>query len=187
VYDLALPVLARYGFRASLFVVTGRVGTQWDEVNTLDWSRLRELDQSGVFRIESHSHDMHYKVSAEGTARPVFVAASAHGYQVERTANWEDAVRDDLMRSRHEIERHIGRESAFLAWPYGEATPELDRIAREAGFLRTCTLRARPVARMAPAGGDSTPPIEISRYTITARTSLRDFRAMLDGTYRPNV
>jgi hypothetical protein len=26
---------------------------------------------------------------------------------------------------------------------------------------------------------------EIPRYTVTARTSLRTFRAMLDGTYQP--
>jgi peptidoglycan/xylan/chitin deacetylase (PgdA/CDA1 family) len=187
VYELALPILARYGFRASLFVVTGHIGTRWNDVNSLDWSRLRELDQSGVFRIESHSHDMHYKVEAGGAMQPVFVAASAHGFEIERAPSWEDAVRDDLMRSRDEIERHIGRSSAFLAWPYGAATPELDRIAREAGFLRTCTLRARPNPRVTTAVSDSIMPIEISRYTITARTSLRDFRAMLDGTYRPNA
>ncbi|MCI0452685.1 MAG: polysaccharide deacetylase family protein [Candidatus Latescibacteria bacterium] len=187
VYELGLPILARYGFRASLFVVTGRVGTKWDDVNCLDWSRLRELDQSGVFRIESHSHDMHYKVEAEGTVRPVFVAAAAHGFEFERAPSWEDAVREDLMRSRDEIEKNIGRASAYLAWPYGATTPELDRIALEAGFLRTCTLRARPNPRVTTAASGAAAPTEIARYTITARTSLRDFRAMLDGTYRPNV
>ncbi len=187
VYELALPILARYGFRATLFVVTGRVGTRWNEVDCLDWSRLRELEESGVFRIESHSHDMHYKVDADGSARPVFVAASAHGFEIERYSSWEDAVRSDLARSRDEIERHIGRSPTFLAWPYGSATPELDRVALEEGFVRTCTLRARPNPRVTTAAADASASLEISRYTVTARTSLRDFRAMLDGTYRPDV
>jgi peptidoglycan/xylan/chitin deacetylase (PgdA/CDA1 family) len=188
VYDLAFPILARLGFRATLFVVTSRVGTRWNEVECLDWVRLRELQESGVFQIESHTHDMHYKVDADGSAQPVFVAASEGGFEIEGAASGEDAVRDDLLRSHEAIERHIGRAPTFLAWPYGAATPELDRIAREAGFLRTCTLRARPNTRFARR--DTAPSlreIEIPRYTITARTSLRVFRSMLDGTYRPGV
>jgi biofilm PGA synthesis lipoprotein PgaB len=157
-------------------------------VDCLDWARLRELEESGVFQIESHSHDMHYKVDADGTARPVFVAASEHGFEIDGAPNWEYAVRDDLARSSAAIERHIGRAPAFLAWPYGAATPELDRVAREAGFLRTCTLRARPNTRFARGSAEpSLRDIEIPRYTITARTSLRVFRSMLDGTYRPGV
>jgi peptidoglycan/xylan/chitin deacetylase (PgdA/CDA1 family) len=186
VYELALPILARHGFRATLFVVTGRVGTRWDEVRTLDWARLRELEESGVFRIESHSHDMHYKVHADGLPRPVFVAASAHGFEIEGASNWEAAVRGDLARSRDEIERHIGRAPGFLAWPYGSATAELDRIAVEEGFQRTCTLRAQPNPRVSATASYGA-PIEISRYTITARTSLRVFRSMLEGTYRPGA
>lgn len=186
-YDLALPVLSRTGFRASLFVVTSKVGTHWDGVRCLDWDRLRELSESGVFRIESHSHDMHYKVDADGASRPVFIAASAHGFKPGGYAEWEQAARSDLERSRAEIEHYIGRAPSFLAWPYGAATPELDRIAQEAGFSSTCTLRARPNARATMAAGSGTVPLEISRYTITPRTSLRVFRSMLEGTYRPNV
>jgi peptidoglycan/xylan/chitin deacetylase (PgdA/CDA1 family) len=188
VYDLAFPILARLGFRATLFVVTSRVGTRWNEVDCLDWGRLRELEESGVFQIESHSHDIHYKVDADGSMHPVFVAASEHGFEIDGASSWEDAVRDDLIRSYEAIERHIGRAPAFLAWPYGTATPELDRVAREAGYLRTCTLRARSSTRFARGLAEpSLGEIGIPRYTITARTSLREFRSMLEGTYRPGV
>jgi peptidoglycan/xylan/chitin deacetylase (PgdA/CDA1 family) len=180
VYDVAFPILERLRFRATLFVVTARVGTRWNDVSCLDWARLREMEASGVFQIESHTHDLHYKVDVDGTMRPVFVAAGVHGFDIEG-AHWEDAVRDDLVRSREAIARHLGRAPAFLAWPYGTATPELDRVAIEAGFARTCTLRAGANDR---AGARS---VEIARYTITARTSLRTFRTMLEGSYRPQA
>lgn len=186
-YDLALPILSRMGFRASLFVVTSKVGTRWEGVQCLDWDRLRELEESGVFRIESHSHDMHYKVDADGAMRPVLVAASTYGFKFGGYVDWEQAVRNDLERSRSEIQHYIGRAPSFLAWPYGAASPELERIAQEAGFSSTCTLRARPNARATMAAGNGTAAQDISRYTITARTSLRAFRSMLEGTYRPNV
>ena len=189
VYNLALPILARMGFRATLFVVTARVGTKWDEVRCLDWARLRELEDSGVFRIESHTDDMHFKVNAEGATRPVFVAASEHGYQIEGRGGWENAVRADMQQSRAAIERHIGRSPMFLAWPYGSATPDLDRLATDVGFLRTCSLRARSNVRpsTSSAGMGVGVPIEIARFTITARTSLRVFRSILEGTYRPSA
>jgi hypothetical protein len=63
----------------------------------------------------------------------------------------------------------------------------VDQVAVEAGFIRTCALRARPNRRLTGGGVvlADTERFEIPRYTVTARTSLRTFRAMLDGTYQP--
>jgi peptidoglycan/xylan/chitin deacetylase (PgdA/CDA1 family) len=188
VYDLAYPILKQHGFRATLFVVTARVGTRWNEVRCLDWPRLRELHESGVFQIESHTNDMHFKVDAGGIARPVFVAASEHEFEMDGAADWEDAVRADLARSRDAIERRVGRAPRFLAWPYGSATAHLDRLAFEAGFVRTCALRARTnrrrdVGQLWFGAGAA----QITRYTVTARTSLRTFRRMVEGTYSLEV
>lgn len=187
VYDLALPILARYGFRATLFVITARVGTKWNGVDCLDWSHLRELEESGVFRIESHTDDLHYKVETGERTEPVFIAASEHGADLDGSRDWERKVRDDLARSRAAIERNTGRSPRFLAWPYGAANAQLNRIAAEEGFVRTCSLRAKRNLRVLATTSDAAPPAEISRYTITARTSLRAFKSILDGTLEPGT
>jgi peptidoglycan/xylan/chitin deacetylase (PgdA/CDA1 family) len=187
VYKYAYPVLKKYGLKATMFVVTGRVGTEWNEVRCLDWPRLRELSRSGVFDIESHTHDLHYKVNSGANARPVFIAAS-DGTIARSRERWDNAIFDDLMQSRSLIQRHIGRTPQFLAWPYGLGNPKLDLVATQAGFTRTCALRARPSTRVGIGErmllGD-TERFEIPRYTVTARTSLRTFRQMIEGTYRP--
>ncbi|HEU4929392.1 MAG TPA: polysaccharide deacetylase family protein, partial [Candidatus Krumholzibacteria bacterium] len=187
VYDLALPILARYGFRATLFVVTSRVGTRWNGIDCLDWSRLRELEESGVFRVESHTDDLHYKVETADHTEPVFVAASEHGAEIDGSRDWERKVREDLQRSSAAIERNLGRQPHFLAWPYGAANAKLNRIAAEEGFVRTCSLRAKRNVRVFATASNAAPPVEISRYTITARTSLRVFKSILDGTHRPQA
>lgn len=187
VYDLALPILARYGFRATLFVITARVGTKWNGIDCLDWARLRELEESGVFRIESHTDDLHYKVEAGDRTEPVFIAASEHGADLDGSRDWERKVREDLARSRAAIARNTGRSPRFLAWPYGAANANLNRIAAEEGFPRTCSLRAKRNVRVFATAGDAAPPAEISRYTITARTSLRVFKSILDGTFQPRA
>ncbi len=187
-YTIAYPILERLGMRATVFVITGHVGTRWNQVNCLDWDRLREMQESGVFEIESHTHDMHYKVGSPNDAMPVFLAASERDYAIDGDASWEDAVRHDLTRSRDLIREHTGRAPRFLAWPFGFGDPDVDRVAADVGFLRTCALRARAAQYLdsAPDVAD-TEHFEMPRYTITARTSLRAFRAMIEGTFQPGV
>lgn len=186
-YEYAYPVLKKHGLRATMFVITSRAGTTWNGVRCLDWDRLREMQRSGVFDIESHTHDYHYKVGARGDSRPVFVVASEGGTEARGDARWEESLFEDLDRSRVVIERQIGRSPRFLAWPYGFGNPAVNQVAIDAGFMRTCGLRARPNHRL--DGGalilTDTERFEIPRYTVTARTSLRTFREMLQGTYLP--
>ena len=187
VYDFAYPLLKKHGLRATVFVITGRVGESWNGIRCLDWARLREMQRSGVFDIESHTHDSHYKVGERDHSQPVFIAASENPAARGVGARWDDALFDDLNASRVAIERQIGRTPRFLAWPYGFGNPAVDQIAFDAGFTRTCALRARPNQRLTGRRLvlADTERFEIPRYTVTARTSLRTYREMLQGTYRP--
>lgn len=186
-YKYVYPLLEKYGLRATLFVVTSRVGTTWNGIQCIDWPRLREMQRSGVFNVESHTHDLHYKVGARNDLKPVYLAAADDPTSRAVGAHWDSILFDDLAKSRVMIERQIGRTPHFLAWPYGFGNPAVDEIAVEAGFTRTCALRARP-NRPIGAGRlalSDTEHFEIPRYTVTARTSLRTFREMLAGTYAP--
>jgi len=187
VYKYAYPILKRYGLRATAFVVTSRVGTVWDGMRCMDWGQLRDMQENGVFDIESHTDDMHYKTGARDDREPVFVAESEGPGARAVGAKWDASVFNDLARSHAAIERYIGRSPSYLAWPYGFGNPAVDQIALDAGFTRTCSLRARPNLPLGPArlAVSDTEHFEMPRYTITARTSLRTFREMLDGTYAP--
>jgi hypothetical protein len=145
------------------------------------------MQRSGAFDIESHTHDMHYKVGPHNDLKPVYLAASEDPNARAVGTRWDAVLFDDLARSRVVIEREIGRTPHYLAWPYGFGNPAVDQVAIQAGFTRTCALRARPNL---PLGGghlalSNTAQFEIPRYTVTARTSLRTFREMLEGTYSP--
>ena len=186
-YKYIYPVLRKHNLHATLFVVTSRVGTTWNGMRCLDWNHLREMQRSGVFDIESHTHDMHYKVGAHNDLKPVYLAASEDPNARAVGTRWDSVLFDDLARSRVIIEQQIGRTPHYLAWPYGFGNPAVDQVALQAGFTRTCALRARPnlplgSGRLALSDSEH---FEIPRYTVTARTSLRTFREMLEGTYSP--
>lgn len=194
---LAVPILKRYGFKATLFIVTGRVGSRWQGVDALRWDEIAALEETGVFSIQSHTHDLHDKVkTAEGTL-PVFIAASLGLYDFPGGRTWSDVLLDDLRASRRAIESRLGRDARFLAWPYGVGSDTIDSVAVAAGFEGVCTLRYGVNAPL-DAGA---PPAELSsvrrsgangrkidwdrwelkRYTMTARTSLRRFKKMMSG------
>lgn len=99
-----LPVLARYGFTASVFCVSGYVGLtnafpgqpRWvPERRLLDWSALNEL-RSAEWDIEAHSRS-HHRFDRLSVA----------------------AIEDDLSGCIDDIAAHTGRAPAHFAYPYG--------------------------------------------------------------------
>ncbi len=176
IVEHAYPILKRLGFKATLFVVTSEVGQRWDRVDCLDWDELARLAGTGVFTVESHSHDLHRKVRTRDGDLPVYVAAKLGLYEFPGFDSWQDAVYDDLLTSRQSIEQHLGRDVSSFAWPYGFGDAELDSVAAAAGFRVLCTMGAGSNRRIRFV--DDPRPwqlLEIRRFTITARTSLRTF------------
>lgn len=180
VYEYAYPILERYGFTATCFVVTGRAGERWREVDNLSWEELHEMRRSGVFRIESHTDNLHYKVPAGKTMRPVFVAAERGESQIDGTNNWRTGLATDLLRSREAIRENTGSDSNYLAWPYGSGGAGVDSVANAVGFRRTCEMHNGNNARDDDSDWDASP---IGRHAITARISIKTFIQMVRGTH----
>lgn len=173
--DLGLPLLEKYDMQATLFLVTGRVGRKWKGLDMMGWGELAGLQASGRVSIESHSHDMHYKVkTADGGMEPVHRFWAPEGDADAASGR----VLDDLRRSRAAIRRNLRTEPVALAWPYGFGSRRLDRLARMAGFSSTFSLQA------GSARPEADPPWHVRRFTITARTTVDLLAGMVD-TDRP--
>lgn len=174
VYRHAFPLLKKYGVRAHLFVPTAQIGRAWSGLRGCDERELAEMAASGHVRLESHTHDLHYKVPVDGTPLPVFLAP-AHMPPERRLASGGDpvaAVAADLARSLAETRRLGGAASPWLAWPYGFATPALDSLAASLGFRGTASLAPR---RFGAADGE----LRVGRFTLTAHTTMAQVRAIL--------
>lgn len=170
VYEYAYPLLEKYGMKAAMFLITSKAGEKWDELEISSWDELREMDRSGTIEIESHTHDMHYKIEKGQSPHPVFdiVRESTDDEEIE-------AIAKDLKRSRFALRYYLEKDSKYLAWPYGFGSELSDSLAEMAGFKGILTLRAGPNRR-----GD--PPTRIKRYAITPRTSFSEFRKIVEGS-----
>jgi peptidoglycan/xylan/chitin deacetylase (PgdA/CDA1 family) len=118
----ALPVLARFGFRATIFVPTGWVGrlNGWDSrlvgrpVRHAGWKELEAAAAEG-WEIGSHGH----------THRDLTILP-------------EEEARGELAISRALIADRIGTAPAAVAYPFGRMNERVARLAREAGYACGC-------------------------------------------------
>jgi peptidoglycan/xylan/chitin deacetylase (PgdA/CDA1 family) len=148
-FEIAAPLLRKYGLPATFFVTTGWIGTQtvapWDEplpvrFDWMDWDQLRGLVSQG-FEIGSHTHTHIDLGSAEASV-----------------------ISDELERSKQTLRRELGIAAKLFAYPFGDPgniTEGSRRLVREAGF--DCCLSCH--AGMNDAASD---PYRMNRIPIGA-------------------
>src|SRR6185369_7355560 len=139
-YLYAIPVLKRLKFRATFFIITGRVDAssnggvklfsdiplheaakayiQSGEASrvVLDWDLIRNIEEDGLFSFYSHTVSHRRCAELSGTE-----------------------LLNELVESKHRIESELGRACPYLCWPYGSYTKETIKAARESGYTALFT------------------------------------------------
>jgi biofilm PGA synthesis lipoprotein PgaB len=155
-YDRVYPLLREFGFPAVLAVVGkwidnphGGSAPYGEKATVADasfptWSQLREMADSGLVELASHTYDLHRGVPAnpQGTLQP---AATARTYDAatgsyEGDASWRARVSTDLARNVAVIERETGHRPRVVVWPYGSYNDELVGMAGASGMSIGLTL-----------------------------------------------
>jgi peptidoglycan/xylan/chitin deacetylase (PgdA/CDA1 family) len=152
VHRLAYPILQRYHFPATLFVVSDRVGTvnQWDQQGEVagrplsDWPDLKQLACAGI------------EIGAHTRTHPHLKTLSAERAWVE------------INGSRTDIERELGMPVRAFAYPYGEYDQVSATAVTRAEFLGSCSVRSDPAIA-------ATSPHALPRIEIRGTDSLLDF------------
>jgi peptidoglycan/xylan/chitin deacetylase (PgdA/CDA1 family) len=155
--DHARPLLAKYDFQATVFVVTDLVGgsNRWDEglgeeLELMDWSQLRALRDSGV-QIGSHS--------------------SGHQPLVSLTAS---ELAADFCRSRARFHENLGYPVRSLCYPFGLHDASVRSIAAACGFYYGVTTDEW----RASFGEDL---LMLPRLEVRGTETLDEFKAKLRG------
>ncbi|GAA0589043.1 polysaccharide deacetylase family protein [Actinomadura livida] len=126
----ALPVLVRYGFGATAFIVSGRTGTYnaWDDGPRKPLMTDEQLRTVAAAGIEIASHGRHH-VSLPETD--------------------DTELREELEESRARLEEVVEGPVTGFAFPYGHATEREVEAARAAGYDYACHIRPDEASRHA--------------------------------------
>lgn len=101
-YEYIYPILKKYNVKASIFIVTDKIGKEIDGKKYLSWKQCIEMQNSGLVEIFSHSkrHVFYDKLPVR-------------------------AIRNDVVESYKDIERNLGSQDLkVFAYPYGAYTKE---------------------------------------------------------------
>jgi poly-beta-1,6-N-acetyl-D-glucosamine N-deacetylase len=180
VYDHAWPVLKMFRIPAVINVVgswleeKGKVnfdGRDLPRDRLLSWKELREMSESGLVEIGSHSFDLHRGIpgNPQGNMQP---AVTTRQYlpaerRYEDEATYRRRVQADLERNDALIRRHTGKSPRVVAWPYGRYNVTAREIAQRLGMRIGLTLDDGANMRDTPLWG-------LRRILVEGRMALWD-------------
>jgi len=154
------------------------------------WDQLREMQDSGLVEIASHTYDLHDGIVAnpQGNLIP---AVLAHAWdpktqRYETDDEYVARIRTDLTRNSQEIQEKLGRAPRAIMWPYGAYTQASDQIAESLGMQSTFTL-GLPVTFPDPPFGEKGLSA-IPRLVLMGNPTVADFSYAMEHTrLRRNV
>lgn len=159
--ESAAPVLERFGFSATVFLVTGHMGAPaaidryahcCDHDSALTWPEAREM------RARGHALGGHGRTHRE--LAPLDAAA----------------LRDEVFGCRDDMLAALGEAPGLFCYPRGSESPAVRRAVAEAGFKAAVTVYP---GVNAPSGD----PLLLRRTEVSGQDDPTDFRLKLDGVY----
>jgi peptidoglycan/xylan/chitin deacetylase (PgdA/CDA1 family) len=152
-YARAFPVLKKYGLKAVLYVIVGAVGDE----GIVTWDQLREMSESGLVRIASHS----------------VTHVPFQCLDIEKA--WKEKY-----DSKEVLEKKLEVPVYTYAYPYGAYDPKAEELVKRAGYVgavgivyRRDEFRRKNVYNLRRVYVS-----DLSRYPLV-------FRFMISGTYVP--
>jgi peptidoglycan/xylan/chitin deacetylase (PgdA/CDA1 family) len=114
-YEIAYPILKKYGFPATLFIYTAFIGAS---KNALTWDQLKALKADG-FEVGSHS---------------VTHADLSKKMPGESENDYEARIKRELLVSKQILDDKLNQNTQYIAFPYGEFSPVVLKLCEEAGY-----------------------------------------------------
>ena len=121
-YEIAVPVLKKYGYPATLFVYTDLINSSR---KAMTWEQVKELADSGI-DIQCHTI----------THRDL-----AGVQEKESFKEYFNAVEKEIVQSSNIIKKNTGRDCRYLAYPFGNLNNIVVAILKRNGFRGAFTVR----------------------------------------------
>jgi peptidoglycan/xylan/chitin deacetylase (PgdA/CDA1 family) len=122
-YDIAYPILKKYGFPATLFVYSDFIGVR----DGLGWGQIKNMIGSGLVDVQPHS-----KSHLSLTRRLLDESEEAYRRRVD----------EEIRLPGQRIKQVLGVPLHTFAYPYGDSDEYLISQLRDFGYLAGVTVKA---------------------------------------------
>ncbi|SFX23796.1 polysaccharide deacetylase family protein [Marinospirillum alkaliphilum] len=117
VYENALPLLKERGLPFTIFVNAQPINER--HPLHMSWAQLKEAKEAGGI-IANHTLTHPHMIRKE---------------EGETDEQWLERLTHEIVENQREIEKHLGETPRYLAYPYGEYTPEIQELVRRLGYV----------------------------------------------------
>ncbi|NNG80483.1 poly-beta-1,6-N-acetyl-D-glucosamine N-deacetylase PgaB [Acinetobacter sp. ANC 5378] len=125
-------------------------GEQIQRNDMLSWSELKEMQDSGLVEIASHSYNLHRGIvgNPQGNLEPAAVTRlyDAKSASYEDDSHYQQRISNDLKQNNQLLIAHGLKSPRVMVWPYGHYNMQTVKIAKQLGM---------PVAISLDDGADS--------------------------------
>jgi peptidoglycan/xylan/chitin deacetylase (PgdA/CDA1 family) len=142
-YEVAYPILKKYGFTATLFIYIDYVGVSSQAIT---WDQLRELKREG-FSIGSHSI-AHSDLSKQK--------------KDEDGKTYLARLKREIFLSKQILDEKLGQDTIIFSYPFGRQNQTVESLTRQAGYKIAVTVDRGSNPFFAD-------PYKIKRYQILKR------------------
>lgn len=187
VYTNAFPILKLFNAPAVIAVVgswleptSGEVvnfdGRAVSRDEMLSWAQIKEMTQSGLIEVGSHTYGLHDGISAnpQGNMQPAattrIYSPATKSYESEE--RYKKRLYTDLKKNNDLLRDHGIRTPRVIAWPYGSYNIEAREIAEKLGMPIGLTLDDGP-------NTVSTPLWSLRRILVEGNMQLSDLAGEL--------
>lgn len=113
-YTNAYPILKKYEFTATIFVVTDFISS---DPRFMTWEQVKELSENG---ITIASHTMQHKSLTDIS---------------------DDEIKTQLIGSKRALEYQLGKEEKYFAYPTGTYNMHIAQLVKECGYKAAFTIK----------------------------------------------
>jgi len=121
-YDIAFPILKKYGYPATLFVYTDLItGSR----KTLSWDLIEKMSHGGI-DIECHTKSHRNLITKDSQ---------------ESFRDYFSDLQKELTDSARIIKKHLNKDVKYLAYPYGATNHLVIALLRKLGYRGALTVK----------------------------------------------
>lgn len=110
----------------------------------LSWKELKEMQNSGLVEIASHSYHLHQGIvgNPQGNLEPAAITRiyDSASKTYESDEHYRSRIFQDLKKNNNLLKSHGLRSPRVMVWPYGRYNMQLVQTAKQLGMPITITL-----------------------------------------------
>lgn len=157
----ALPILKRYNFVATLYVVTGFIN------ETSRW-----LKREGEATRQMLTWDQLGEISASD------IECGAHTHHHPRLDTLPSSIaHHEIVISKKTLEDHLGKSVSSFAYPFGYYTATIQQLVQAAGYTSACAVK-----HAMSSTSTTTNHFSLARLMVKPTTDVKKFAALLTDT-----